>query len=68
MTLARQFASKLIVLLAGATLLSLAMGEWLNAAAIGVTVVFSGMFGFLNEYRSEREIAALHRLSPGEPK
>ncbi len=62
-TLARQFASKLIALLAGATLLSLAMDEWLNAAAIGITVVFSGLFGFLNEYRSEREIAALHRLS-----
>jgi Ca2+-transporting ATPase len=63
MTLLRQFTNKLIILLMGATLLSMLMGEWLNSAAIGITIVASGLFGFMNEFRSENEIAALHQLS-----
>jgi Ca2+-transporting ATPase len=63
MTLVRQFTSKLLLLLIGATVLSMLLGEWLNSLAIGITIVASGLFGFLNEFRSEREIAALHRLS-----
>jgi len=63
MTLLRQFTNKLIVLLIGATILSMLLGEWLNSAAIGITIVASGLFGFLNEFRSENEIAALHQLS-----
>ncbi len=61
--LARQFASKLVLLLVIATVVSGALGEWLNAGAIGVTVLIAGGFGFLNEYRSERAIAALGRLT-----
>ncbi len=63
MTLVRQFTSKLLLVLIGATVLSMLLGEWLNSVAIGITIVASGLFGFLNEFRSEREIAALHRLS-----
>ncbi len=62
-TLLRQFTSKLIVLLIAATLLSMLMSEWLNSAAIAITIVASGLFGFMNEYRSENEIAALHDLT-----
>jgi Ca2+-transporting ATPase len=62
-TLLRQFVSKIILLLIVATGISALLGEWLNVGAIGVTVIISGGFGFVNEYRSEREIAALHRLS-----
>src|SRR5512140_2424709 len=51
--LLRQFASKLILLLVVATVVSGALGEWLNAAAIGITVVVSAGFGFFNELRSE---------------
>lgn len=61
--LERQFESKLILLLVGATALSVLLGEWLNAAAIGVTVVISAGFGFFNDYRSERAIAALRRIT-----
>jgi len=61
--LLRQFASKLILLLVIATVVSGALGEWINAAAIGVTVVVSAGFGFFNELRSESAIAALHRLT-----
>ena len=62
-TLLRQFTSKIIILLIGATVLAAMLGEWLNAWAIAITVVISGGFGFLNEYRSERAIAALRRLA-----
>ena len=60
--LRRQFLSKLIVLLLVATAISLALGEWLNAAAIGITIVASVAFGFFNEFRSERAVAALKNL------
>ena len=60
---ARQFQSKLILILVGATVLSALLNEWLNAAAIGLTVIISAGFGFLNEYRSERAIAALRRVT-----
>ena len=62
-TLLRQFTSKLTLLLIVATVAALLLGEWLNAAAIGVTVLVTGLFGFLNEYRSEQAIAALRRLT-----
>lgn len=61
--LLRQFINKLILLLIFATALSLVLGEWLNAIAIGVTVLVSGGFGFVNEFRSERAIAALQKLT-----
>ncbi len=61
--LLRQFASALIFLLLPATIVSLLLREWLNAAAIGVTVVVSAGFGFVNEYRSEQAITALRRLA-----
>ncbi len=61
--LARQFQSKLIWILVISTVASLALQEWLNAGAIGVTVLVSAGFGFLNEWRSERAIAALSRLT-----
>jgi len=63
LTLLRQFTSKILLLLIGATVVSMLLGEWLNSAAIGITILASGLFGFLNEYRSEREIAALRQLS-----
>jgi Ca2+-transporting ATPase len=53
----------LILLLIAATTISALLGEWINAAAIGVTVVVSAGFGFLSEYRSERTIAALRSLT-----
>jgi P-type Ca2+ transporter type 2C len=60
--LRRQLLSKLIVLLLVATAISLVLGEWLNAAAIGITIVASVAFGFFNEFRSERAVAALKSL------
>ncbi len=61
--LGRQFASKLIWILVLATAASLLLQEWLNGGAIGVTVLASAGFGFLNEWRSEKAIAALAQLT-----
>ncbi len=61
--LLRQFINRLILLLIFATAVSLVLGESLNALAIGITVIVSGGFGFINEFRSERAIAALQALT-----
>lgn len=61
--LVRQFQNKLILILLVATVISFGIGEWLNASAIGITVVISALFGFASEFRSERAIAALRDLT-----
>jgi Ca2+-transporting ATPase len=61
--LGRQLSSKLIILLLVATGISLLLAEWLNAAAIGITLIASVAFGFFNEFRSERAVAALRNLA-----
>ncbi|MCC6381830.1 MAG: cation-transporting P-type ATPase, partial [Dehalococcoidia bacterium] len=59
----RQLSSKLLWLLIAAMLISMGLGEWLNAFAIGITVVIAAAFGFFTEYRSERAAAALRSLT-----
>jgi Ca2+-transporting ATPase len=51
---ARQLASPVIWLLLGASLVSAALGELLDATAIGVIVVINAVIGFLQEHRAER--------------
>ncbi len=58
-----QFTSLLIWVLIGAAALSGLLGEWLDAAAILAIVFLNGVFGFVQEFRAERSLAALRRLS-----
>ncbi|MBU6283424.1 cation-translocating P-type ATPase [bacterium] len=60
---ARQFASLVVLVLVGAAALSLALGETIDAAAIAAIVLLNAVIGFLQEYRSERAVAALRRLA-----
>jgi Mg2+-importing ATPase len=58
--LLRQLRNPLLILLAGATLVSLLVGDWADAAIIFVIVFMSVGLGFFNEYRSEKAIEELH--------
>ena len=60
---ARQFASPVIWLLLGATAVSVALGEWLNAAAIGGILLINAMIGFFQEHRAERALEALRSMT-----
>ena len=56
---ARQFTDPLVALLVGAAVVSFAIGQVLEAAAIGVIVLVNGLLGFVQEARAEREVRAL---------
>ena len=58
-----QLISPLILLLAGACVVSAVLGEVGDAVAIGVIVVLNALVGFLQEYRAERAIVALRALT-----
>jgi P-type Ca2+ transporter type 2C len=59
----RQISSVMVLILIGAALLSLALGKFLEAGAIGAIVVLFTALGFYQEYRAEQAIAALRRMA-----
>ena len=58
--LARQLRSFLLVLLVSAAVVSAAVGETTAAGIILTIVALSVGLGFVNEYRSEKAVEALH--------
>jgi Ca2+-transporting ATPase len=59
----RQFASLVIWVLIAAALISIALGERLDGAAIIAIVVLNALVGFAQEYRAEQAVAALSNLT-----
>jgi Ca2+-transporting ATPase len=57
-----QFKSVIVALLGAATLVSLALGEMVEAVAVAVVIVINTIIGFATEIRALRSMEALRRL------
>ena len=59
----RQFTSSIVFILLAALVISLLIGEKLDAIVISTIVVLNGLFGFIQEYKAEQAIEALKKLT-----
>jgi P-type Ca2+ transporter type 2C len=62
--LGSQFVHLFALLLWAGSVLAVLAGEATLAAAIAAVVLINGLFGFWQEYRAQRAVAALRRLLP----
>jgi len=58
-----QFVSVMVLLLIGAGVVSVVLGEYTDAAAILAIVILNAVLGFIQEYRAERAMQALKSLA-----
>ena len=61
--LIRQFTSSIVFILLAALIISLLIGEKLDAIVISTIVVLNGVFGFIQEFKAEKAIEALKKLT-----
>ena len=58
-----QFTSVIVWVLIGAAVVSGLMGEGIDTIAILAIVLLNGLLGFVQEYKAERSLAALQKMS-----
>ncbi|TZE82819.1 calcium-translocating P-type ATPase, SERCA-type [Calorimonas adulescens] len=58
-----QFTDFIVLVLIAATVISFFLGEIIDASAILIIVVINAVFGFIQEYRTERSLEALKEMS-----
>ncbi|MFA5306422.1 MAG: cation-translocating P-type ATPase [Candidatus Babeliales bacterium] len=58
-----QFASLMVWVLIIALIISGFLGNWVDAATVGVIVMLNTIVGFIQEYSAERSLAALRKLT-----
>lgn len=58
-----EFADFMVLVLLGAVVISVALGEWHDALTILAIVFLNSILGFIQEYRAERSLEALRELS-----
>lgn len=61
--LAAQFVNPLVLLLGAAALVTVLVGEYIDAIAIGAIVVLNAIVGFVQEFRAERALLALRDMT-----
>ncbi len=63
MLLLSQFRGLLVIILIAATVVSLLIGQIIDAIVILIIVILNAIFGFAQEYKAERAMEALKRLA-----
>ncbi len=60
---AKQFMDFMVLILIGATILSLAMRDYGDAVVIAIVVVANAVIGFFQEYKAERTLASMREMA-----